>query len=214
MNIVRKIKGKITKRISSFREVREGSNAAVAFKTEILTVFIPGFSKKQKFIQYVKLGYLHKHYGYLVDKYVRREGETKQSMPIVWTMWWQGEEQMPPIVKACIRSIQRHVSKNVKVVILTMDNFSGYVTIPDYILDKVEKKFITLTHLSDIIRMALLAEHGGMWLDSTLFVTKDIPDDMVTRGFFSTSTKQCDWFVSQCKWCSFAVGGAILCLIS
>ena len=207
MNIVRKITRKIDNKITSFRTVREGSNAAVAFKTEILSVFVRNEARHWKLIHDAKLGYLNKHYGNLVDKYVRREGETKKSAPTVWTMWWQGEEQMPPIVKACIRSMHRHVSENVKIVLLTKDNYADYVKIPGYILDKVEKKLITLTHLSDIIRTALLAEYGGMWLDSTLYVTKDIPDEMVTRGFFSTSTKFAYGCASDCMWSSFAIGG-------
>lgn len=207
MNIIRKITRKINNRITSFRTVREGSNTVVAFKTEILSRFVRNEARHWKLIHDAKLGYPNKHYGYLVDKYVKRERETKKSAPTVWTMWWQGEEQMPPIVKACIRSMHRHVSKNVKIVLLTKDNYSDYVKIPSYILDKVEKKLITLTHLSDIIRMALLAEHGGMWLDSTLYVTKDIPDDMVTRGFFSTSAAYQSVHVSKCMWSSFAIGG-------
>lgn len=207
MNIVRKINRKINSRLSSFSDVREGSNAVVAFKTEILSFFVRNQTKHWKLIHDAKLGYLQKHYGYLVDKYLPREGETKQSTPTIWTMWWQGQDQMPPIVKACIRSMHRHVSKNVRIVLLTKDNFSDYVKIPGYILDKVEKKLITLTHLSDIIRMALLAEHGGMWLDSTLYVTQDIPDEMVTRGFFSTGTTYHCSQISMCKWSSFAIGG-------
>ena len=209
MNIVRKITNKVSNKIFLFRSVQEGSNTAVAFKVQILSPFIRNRTRHWKFIHDVKLGYLQKHYGYLADKYVQREGETKHSSPTIWTMWWQGQDQMPPIVKACIRSLHRHVSNNVKIVILTKDNFSDYVKIPGYILDKVEKKFITLTHLSDIIRMAVLAEHGGMWLDSTLYVTKDIPDHLVTSGFFSTSTTYHYMSVSMCKWSGFAIGGGV-----
>ena len=42
------------------------------------------------------------------------------------------------------------------------------------IRQKVDNGVITLTHLSDIIRMALLAKYGGFWIDSTVFVTKPI----------------------------------------
>ncbi|MBQ2600045.1 hypothetical protein II582_01420 [bacterium] len=42
---------------------------------------------------------------------------------------------------------------------LTQDNYKDYVKLPEFILKKVKEKKITITHLSDIIRMALLKEY-------------------------------------------------------
>ena len=41
-------------------------------------------------------------------------------------------------------------------------------------LAKAEAGIISLTHLSDIIRAYLLSHWGGMWLDATVLVTRDI----------------------------------------
>lgn len=138
--------GKIKNRMSAFRAVREVSNVTVAFKTEILSVFVRNKQKQNKFIQNAKLQCLQKQYRDMVERYAKVETSKKESEPIIWTMWWQGYDNMPPIVKACIQSMRRHVSGNVKFVLLTKDNYSDYVKIPQYILDKVEKKIITLIH--------------------------------------------------------------------
>lgn len=198
--------GKIKKHVSSFNAVRKCCNIVVAFKTEIFSVFVIDSQKKQRLVQETKLKYLKQQYGDLVNKYSVQEKNIDQQ-PIIWIMWWQGYDNMPPIVKACFDSVKTHISENVKIILLTKDNYSDYVKIPDYIIDKVEKKIITLTHLSDIIRMACIAENGGIWLDATIYVTKDIPDNILSDRFFSLSTKEDCHFVSMCKWCGFAIGG-------
>lgn len=203
MKIVNKIRG----RIASFKAVRECSNTFIAFKVEILSFFIKNLRKKQQVIQSTKLKCLNKQYGYLVRKYAKQHKTLKCNQPIIWIMWWQGYEKMPPIVKACFRSVNRHTSNNIQIVLLTKENYSDYVKIPRNILEKVEKGMISLTHLSDIIRMACISEHGGVWLDSTIYVTKDIPDSMIFGEFFSLSTTEDCHFVSKCKWSSFAIGG-------
>ena len=69
MNVIKKIK----EHVSSFNDVRRCSNIVVAFKTEILSVFIKDLQKKQQFIQGTKLKYLKQQYGYLVEKYSGKE---------------------------------------------------------------------------------------------------------------------------------------------
>ena len=59
-------------------------------------------------------------------------------------------------------------------IIIDQNNFSKYLELPEWILKKVEKKEITLTHLADIIRMGLLKQYGGIWVDATMFFTKDV----------------------------------------
>lgn len=102
----------------------------------------------------------------------RKQGAIKEDSPI-WVLWWQGVSQAPGIVKACIKSIQRN-AENHPVHLLSKDNLKDYVDIPSFIFEKVDKGEITLTHLSDIIRMSLLAKYGGFWIDSTVYVTQKI----------------------------------------
>ena len=40
----------------------------------------------------------------------------------------------------------------------------------------VKNKLISITHLSDYIRMCLISNYGGCWLDSTTLLTKELPD--------------------------------------
>ena len=72
--------------------------------------------------------------------------------------------------KACLASLRRwHPDK--EIITLDKDNISQYVTLPDYIQQKYERGFIPNAHYSDIVRLQLLVQHGGIWLDSTMFCT-------------------------------------------
>ena len=91
----------------------------------------------------------------------------------IWVCWWQGEKKMPDIVKACYSSICRHAD-NHPVILITEKNFQEYATMPDFIMQRLYKREMTITHFSDLLRMNLLKRHGGIWLDSTILLTKDI----------------------------------------
>ena len=104
---------------------------------------------------------------YCVEKYNEKDAKTCEKT-YIWVMWWQGESAMPPIVKACYSSIKR-AAKDYEVVLITEENWKQYVEIPQYIIDKVDCKKITLTHFSDIVRVALLKRWGGLWIDATVY---------------------------------------------
>ena len=147
--------------------------------------------------------YLLKKYGYLLDGYVQT-GERISSTGNVWLFWWQGlNEDTPIVVKKCIDSIIANAG-NRKVIIIDQDNYSKYVSIPDYIMSKLDRKQITLTHFSDILRLALLSEYGGIWMDVTLFMVDKFPRDMENYSIYSIKhNKFSDYHVCKGKWSSF-----------
>lgn len=86
----------------------------------------------------------------------------------IWICWWQGEENAPEVVKRCIESIKRSAGGHT-VTVITEDNYREYVHIPEWVIDKHKAGIISRTNLSDLLRLSLLAEHGGMWVDTTFF---------------------------------------------
>lgn len=128
----------------------------------------------------------------------------------IWVCWWQGEDDAPPIVKACISSIRRAAHGHV-VIVVTEKNYKNFVNIPEWVIERFKKGAISKTHFSDILRLALLAQHGGMWLDATFYCTLDAdldkyfkyslwsikrPDYLhcsVASGYFATYSLCCDY---------------------
>lgn len=123
----------------------------------------------------------------------------KKELPdnIIWIFWWQGEECMPELVKACINSIKQH-SGPYTPIILTKENINEYLFLP--ILENHKAK-VSLTHLSDYIRLSVLHYYGGGWIDATIWLTKDIPDNIYNSSFFTIKHKQKPFFcVSEFRW--------------
>lgn len=105
-----------------------------------------------------------------------------------WTMWWQGEENAPDIVKACWNSQRKNLPEGVPLRILTKDNFKEYIDIPDYVLEKYEHGLILPAHLSDIVRCCLLYKYGGVWLDSTILMCEPMPGECMEYSLYTRTT--------------------------
>lgn len=134
-----------------------------------------GFSKKS--LEILRLAVsnkvlkkLRKKYTPFIREYKQGNmnlGERKQSNK-VWVFWMQGLETAPPLVQACFSSLQLHL-KDKEIILLTENNYRNYVSFPEHIQKKVDNGTITLTHFSDILRLALLLQYGGTWIDATVF---------------------------------------------
>ena len=86
----------------------------------------------------------------------------------IWICWWQGLDNAPELVKRCVESIQKNSGKY-QVTIITDENYKDFVDIPEWVEEKRKAGIITRTNYSDLLRLSLLAKHGGMWLDATFF---------------------------------------------
>ena len=100
----------------------------------------------------------------------------------IYTIWFQGETQAPPIVKSCFASIRRHCSQ--ELVVLDENTVFDYISLPEAIVDKYRTGKMKPAHFADICRVELLHTYGGYWLDATCFVTGAIPAFIQEQDFF------------------------------
>ena len=105
------------------------------------------------------------------DKPVNSDKKIIEKSNKIWICWFQGIENAPELVKACYNSVLKNY-KDKEIIVLTEENYKKYIDIPEYILKKWKKGYITFAHFSDILRIELLSKYGGLWLDSTIFTTK------------------------------------------
>jgi len=120
--------------------------------------------------------YLLERYRDIVNSYTVKKTVQRPCIEpgcTIWVCWWDGYEAMPPIVKVCYKNIMEHSGAH-SVQLVTKHNFDSFVSIPEYIMEKVNNGIITITSFSDILRANLLYEYGGIWIDATVFVIKDI----------------------------------------
>lgn len=126
----------------------------------------------------------------------------------IWTLWWQGESQAPEVVKKCIESMRLHAN-GAEVVVLDQISINTYIQLPDRIMILFQEANISITHLSDLIRVQLLYQYGGLWLDSTILVTEDIPRELFGREFYTikNGTGGDRKNIARERWTAFLLGG-------
>lgn len=156
--------------------------------------------RKHRFI----IRYLDENYGSLVP-----QGNLNMFLPQsisslpIWVFWYQGESTMPPLIKTCYDSICKNANGR-KVILLSKDNFEEYVHLPKYILEKVQKGFISYTHLSDLIRVSLLYNYGGTWMDATLLTIAPIDNSKMDPVFGTIKIHpRSIGTISDYRWTSF-----------
>ena len=178
-----------------------------------LLYFIPAFKKDsiyrivQKKHEFV-LSYLREAYSYRIEQY--KDIKAVVNIPehhYIWVMWWQGEDKAPDLVKMCINSIRKNAN-GAEVVVISESNFHDYADIPEYIIEKHRRGIVSFAQLSDIMRIFLISKHGGLWLDSTIYVSQPIPQAIFTKPLYSlhTSLKKTPFIQNDRIHC-FVLGG-------
>jgi len=129
--------------------------------------------------------------------------KTESNIPkTIWILWLQGFKNAPEIVKKCVATWER---ANEKWRIIKIDKYSlkEYVKI-EKILDSNEKN-IEKSDISDAVRIKILSEYGGVWIDSTCICQRPLDTWLhkyTSSGFFAFSEPTKDreiasWFLAS-----------------
>ena len=150
--------------------------------------------------------FLRKNYSYILDiapTHIKKNKRTVDNKRYIWVCWFQGVKTAPLLVKNCIKNIQCKAG-NHKVIILDEQNMLDYAYIPDYIIQKYKKEIITKQNFSDILRFALLSQNGGAWIDSTIFLTKTLDEELFSREVYSIkNSRGSKYNISQRRWTAY-----------
>lgn len=129
----------------------------------------------------------------------------------IWTMWWQGEENAPLVIKECINSMRLY-SNNHPVIVLSEQNYKDYIKLPDNILKRfnegindntgLSKCTLDRTKLSNFIRLYVLSNYGGVWADASILFTRKI-DDVFFKSEWETLGQDNEWYIGRGKWSTF-----------
>lgn len=156
--------------------------------------------------------YISNHYSEIVNRYCSRNTITTNRLTAkerIWVFWGQGKDAMPPLVLACYKQL---IHFNDNVTLLTNENASDYVSLPPIIYFKVRNRQLSWAHYSDILRNTLLAKHGGMWLDATVWVSGKVPLERFDTPIYSpygtipiTKKSICFWTSLQWNWSTWCM---------
>ena len=189
-------------------------HAHVLFFSMIEAVML-GFSKKsleivRQAVNNKVVNKLRKKYRSFIIKYMEEESDNldRKQSDKVWVCWIQGMDNAPEMVKKCYQSLEKNLNDK-EIILLNEDNYRKYVKFPDYIQQKIDEGIITKTHMSDLLRLELLINYGGTWIDATVFCSGDTyPSYMFESDLFvfqnlkpgldGHATCISSWFMSAC----------------
>ena len=127
---------------------------------------------------------------YYYEKYKNISSKNISSKNIssknIFIYWKQGFDKSPYIVEKCVNSwIEKN--KDFKIHLLDDHNIKDYIDIQKEI-PNINQKNISITSLSDIIRIFLLEKYGGCWCDSTTYCNVPLNEWLYKyskNGFFA-----------------------------
>ncbi len=120
---------------------------------------------------------------------------------IIWVLWFQGWETAPWLVRKCLASWQVH-NPGWDVRALDARTLQVYIELPDF-----DGRTIGPAALSDIIRIGLLREYGGVWVDATVVCHRPLDawlPAVMDEGFFAFDRPAPDrllssWFLAAAE---------------
>ena len=158
------------------------------FKNSIFKILIEIFIFNKKKRKIIKARWAKKHVRKYVEEAIKNldinslQNEICHDSKIIWQYWHQGEENAPLLIKKCFESVKKfHPDYEVKV--LSFDTISDYVKLPSKYYDLLEQKKIPIAIFSDVLRLYLLRQYGGIWIDSTIYLTDNLGEDILNSDF-------------------------------
>jgi len=82
--------------------------------------------------------------------------------------------KIPNVVELCMASWKKY-HPEYEIVLLTKKNYKGYVTIPEELINHLNFNDSS-QRFSDLVRLWVLTEHGGIWMDSTILLKESVED--------------------------------------
>ena len=146
----------------------------------LIEIFIFDKNKRARIKSRWAKFHLNKYVNKAIKNYKPQEKQENQN--IIWQYWHQGEENAPELVKKCLESVKKYESDR-KIVVLSYDTIKDYIDLPKIYHDLLEQGKMKIAHFSDIVRVYLLTTYGGCWIDSTLYLSDKIPEDITNSDF-------------------------------
>ena len=90
-------------------------------------------------------------------------------------------------------------------ILLDKNNLEDYFDFAPHLKKLFEAGSLTIQDLADILRTQLLAKHGGIWCDATVFITHNDFLSGLRNNFFYSGSYTPNWLFTKGKWTSFFI---------
>ena len=127
---------------------------------------------------------------YFAQKYLPavknlEQKETTVTTPeTIWQFWDNpAGKTTPEIVKSCIETVKKFKG-DFEHKILDHSTIGSYSDLPGYVFDRLKNEQMGYMHFADLLRLNLLKNHGGIWIDATAYMTDSVPKYIFDANFF------------------------------
>lgn len=120
---------------------------------------------------------------------------------VMWQVWLQGWESAPDIVKA-IQDYNSAALPGITFKRLSLEDALGLVDISPLVLEHFNSGKISPAGFTDLLRLKLIAKHGGIWADATVLFSPEF------QGFHKSHESfmlQWDYDISSTKRWNFTL---------
>lgn len=187
MGILRKIKNNLARPISIVRVKFLTTN--LFFKYMKNDKYEDKFFKAMKKKEVVFNKYFLKRFSnYLNDNFKYTSDLYRNDEKIVFVLWFQGEKQMPELIRRTYASIKEK-TKKYKLIFLDESNIFDFIDVPEFIKTKLKNKKIILQGLADYFRMKLLEKYNCLWLDASILCLNEIPEYVFESEYYSIKSR-------------------------
>lgn len=135
----------------------------------------------------------------------------QKNSKIIWTLWMQGYENAPELVKSTIDSIRKFAElNNFQFILLEENTIEKYIVFPKLIKEKMDLGVIDYTKISDILRVSLLAKYGGTWIDATIYMKEEFDSSLLLQNYYTIKTGGIEDYspnISNNRWKGFFLSG-------
>lgn len=105
--------------------------------------------------------------------------------------FWEPRRRIPYYLRLCMETWKKFLP-NAEIVILDYKNLSDFIDVKSELGEKLFSSSLKLALIADAIRVAVLAKHGGIWLDLDTIILKPeaekyfFPDEKNRTIFFGS----------------------------
>ena len=100
-----------------------------------------------------------------INKPISGRGKVSKIPKTIWMYW--DDEKLPVLVQACYERA-RNLCPDYDVIILNSKNIGDFVRLPQL------KVNLPKAIVADFIRLSLLKDYGGVWIDASVFLNESI----------------------------------------
>ena len=95
-------------------------------------------------------------------------------------------DNLPELAKICFHSVDCFKG-DYTVIRLSDKDIANYLDFPEFIAEKRLNSEFRPVFFSDLLRVALINNYGGIWLDASVLMTAQLPEDLIQLPFFMYS---------------------------